>query len=132
MTRAQKILESWRDAEKFHQVYAQKSDPISHHYNKLISDHLNIANGKDKKTRGRAKEVLRHFVKWQESETDHKEKHKKFPTMDDLAAQKPAALKAWAHYKRTVGPKERRYHKAMWLLTQETELAKKMKGKGTK
>ena len=121
------LFESWRDAETFQQEYAIKSDPIAHYYNKILSQHIDMARGKDKKVRGRAKAVLRHFVNWRESEKEHHEKHKKSPTMDDLAAQKPAALKAWRHYKTHVAPKEKRYHKEAWLLHNETELAKKGK-----
>lgn len=124
-TRAQQLLESWRDAEKLQRDYALRKDPIAHHYNKLVSDHLSIAQGKDAKLRPRAKAVLRHFVKWQEIEQEHREKHKKPFTMDDLAAQKPKALKAWRHYRRYVAPKEKRYHKEAWILKQETAIAQK-------
>ncbi len=122
MTRAQQLLESWRDAEKIHQKYATRNDPIAHHYNKLLSDHLSLAQGKNVKLRSRAKAVLRHFVKWHEIEQLHREKHTKPFTMDDLATQKPKALKAWRHYRRYVAPKEKRYHKEMWLLKQETDI----------
>lgn len=115
------LFETWRDAELFQQKYAVQNNPLAHHYNKVISSHLAMANGKDRKVRGRAKAVLRHFVKWQEAEEQHKEKYKKPFTMDDLAAQKPKALKAWRHYKRHIEPKEKRYYKAMWLLKQETD-----------
>ena len=41
--------------------------------------------------------------------------------MDDLAAQKPKAIQAWTHYRRTVAPKEQKYHRAAWLLNQAAE-----------
>ena len=136
-SKAQLFLEGWRDAEKFQREFALRNDPIGHHYNKILSQHIDMANGKDRRFKGRAKEILRHFIRWQEAEREHKEKHKKFPTMgeprstmifmDDLADQKPAALQAWRHYKRHVEPKERQYHKATWLLNQETELAGRIK-----
>lgn len=126
-SRAEQILESWKEAEKYHQEIAQKNDPLSHQMNKILHQHLGLANGKDKKVRGRAKAVLRHFVKWQDAEATFRDKHKKMPTMDDLAAQKPKSLKAWLHYKRNVHPKEKRYHKETWLLNQESDTASKGK-----
>ena len=126
-SRAQQFLESWKDAEKFHHDYAQQNTPLAHHYNKLLADHIGMAKGNDRRVRGRAKAVLRHFVKWQDAEQGHKDKHKKLPTMDDLAAQKPKALKSWAHYKRHVAPKEKRYHREAWMLNQEVELRRKGK-----
>lgn len=124
-TRAHHLLETWKDATKYHQDFAGRTDPLAHHFNKLLTQHLSIASGKDHKTRGRAKAVLRHFVAWQEAEQSHRDKHKKPFTMDDLAAQKPKALQAWRHLKRHVTPKEKRYHKEAWLLQQEVDLAKK-------
>jgi ribonuclease D len=118
-SKAQLFLESWRDAERFQREFAMKTDPVSHHYNKLLSDHLQLAQGKEAKLRPRAKAVLRHFVKWQEAEQAHREKHKRPVTMDDLAAQKPKTLQAWRSYKRSVAPKEKRYHREAWLLAQE-------------
>ncbi len=120
-SKAQQLLESYKDAELFRRDVSQKDDPLSHHYSKVLSHHLELADGKNPKFRSRAKAVLRHFVKWQEAATVHKEKHKKIPDMDDLAAQKPKAIKSWQHYRRHVAPKERRYHKEVWLLNQEVE-----------
>lgn len=119
MSRSQVFFESWRDAEKFQQEYATRNDSTGHHYNKVISQHLDMAKGRDRNTRGRAKEVLRYLVKWREADQSHRELHKNPPTMQDLADQKPSALRAWRHYNRTVAPKERRYHKATWLLLQQ-------------
>ena len=131
MNKAQRLLqltEAWKDAEKYHREIALKNDPISHGFNKSLQQHFSMANGKDPKVRGRAKAVLRHFVKWQEVSQQFKEKHKKMPTMDDLAAQKPKAIKAWSFYKRSVMPKEKRYQKETWMLNQQAEQSKQKKG----
>ncbi len=129
MSKAHNLLESYKNAELYHREISQKKDPLSHHHNKLLTHHFELANGNNPKFRGRAKQVLRHFVKWQDAAKEHTEKHKKLPTMDDLAAQKPKAIKSWQHYKRHVAPKEKRYHKAMWLLKQETDQHQREKGK---
>lgn len=133
MSKAQKLLtffEAWKDAEKYHREVSMKNDPISHAVNKTLHQHFSMANGKDPKVRGRAKAVLRHFVAWQDASAAFKEKHKKMPTMDDLAAQKPKSLKAWKFYQRSVAPKEKRYHKETWMLNQQADQSKnKQKGK---
>lgn len=124
VNKSQHLLEAWTHAEKLQQDLAQKKDPQSHHYNQMIQQHLELARGKDRRVKTRAQSVLRHFVKWHEAKEIHKEKHKKIPDMDALAAGHPKAISSWRHYQRHVAPKERKYHREAWLLHNELEMRK--------